>query len=773
MPDSVLTANNQNEIIEQLAVGNQIIKIGSIHGAIVNTAAEKDQTAVHSRSTPIFILPRPCNKLFNRQEVIRDAIATLKSGQSLELYGSAGSGKSTLLGYLAHNYQLTSSFPDGVISLSPVHPYVGDILQSIWEAFYKGDIPHKQIDRQVYQQIQEKQALIVLDDDNKLVKQDLEELMNAACNCTFLIASSTKRLRHKGVSISLDGLSDSDALTFVEGELQRPLTKEEQPAAQLLCAILAGHPMYLKLVIASILAEGKSLDEVVSQLPTSASRDDLIQQIVRSLSQPQRNILTLLAVMDGVGLRSGQIIAIAQRPDALGIIQALQMRHLVQFDGTHFSVSPTVVAVLPPEWKAIAPQEQVITYFANWAERYKPQPKSLLLEIDAIVQIIDIAVKTSRWQDVLRLVKAVESSIALSRRWSLWEQVLQRGLQASQVEQDRVSEAWALHQLGTCALCLEDNARAVHYLTKAIQLRASFGDKIGVAVTRHNFNLRKKMTPVDQTKLNSVISTDTSNNHPPFLTNSAVDADTSPLPAPEESNNLEISPSQGLLTRMNVVIEDVVPPSQPLYRGRFLSSKGLITTGILASAGLFTWFNWHRFTPTPVTSSSNELKDTPKLLPIQEHKSTKAVSASHISKPVPIPSVTLAPIVESTPKVDPPLKAPKWDTQPSTVKQISEANDRKQLKTESKLAPLPTATPNETFTPAPLTELSQPIPEATPTPTFTPMPTPTSVPQAEALPNHNFAPIPIPQAQATPNRAISPNGIVVPTQEKGGDSKNN
>ena len=771
MPDSVLTAKIRNEFIDQLAVGNYIVKVGSSHGAVVNAATEENQTTVHSRSTPILMLPHPCQKLVNRQETIKAAIATLQSGQSVEFHGPAGYGKSSLIRYLAHSHQLRSSFPDGVISLSPLHPYVDDILQTMWEAFYEADNPYKQVSQQIYQQLKDKQALVVLDED-KLIKQELEELMHTASKCTFLVASSTSRIRQGGVSIMLSGLSSSDALTFVEGELQRSLTPEELPSAQLLCTVLSGHPMHIQLVIASILANGKSITEVVGQLPTSAPRDYLIQQIGLSLSQPQRNILTLLVVMNGVGLQSEQIIAIAQQPDALTILEELQRRRLVQFNGTHYSVSKAIVEVLPSEWKATKLEEQVIAYFTKWAERYSQQSKSLLLEIDVIVQIIDLALKSNRWQDVLRLVQAIEGAIALSRRWILWERVLLRGLQASHLEQDQAAEAWALHQLGTCALCLEDNARATHYLTKALQLRESLDDEIGLSVTRHNFNLLN-ISPVDQTKSHLVVDTVTQLNtvtqidQPQHSSNPQTEPVTLILPVAqpltENPNNPQSPASQHLLTRMNVVIEDALPPNQPFYKADWLSSKALIATGILASGGLLAWFNWHRFTPTP-TSSTNEPKTTPIPLPITKNKSKKVAKPSNIAKPIHMPNITFPPLIEPTPsKVEPPLPEPKFDYQPPSTDIKNKANNRKQSKPRPTSAPSPTVlstvTPTDTLTPAP-------TPEATPTPTFTPIPTPTQTPQAEATPNSTFSQTAIPQAQAAPNSTFSPNGIVVPTQER-------
>ncbi|MBR8837075.1 MAG: hypothetical protein DSM106950_24500 [Stigonema ocellatum SAG 48.90 = DSM 106950] len=758
MPDGIITASIAEEIIDQLAVGNHIIQIGSLHGAIANIATAQDKPTVCSHSTPILIRTRLLEKLLDREEAVKEAIAVLQSGQSVEFYSPAGYGKTFLLSYLAHNHQATSPFGDGVISLSPHHPYIGDILQSIWEAFYESDIPYKPTNKQISQQIHDKRALVVLD-ESKLIKHEMEELMNAARSCTFLIASSTSRIQQRGRSMVLPGLSNNDALVLVEDELQRSLQKAELPAAKSLCAILKGHPMHLRLAIASMVEDGKSLAEVVSQLPTNAPSNFLIQQIVASLSKSQRKILALLAIMDGVGLKSEQVITITQLPDATVDLEALHRRHLVQLDGFYYSISKTIVEALPPQWKVMtAPQENAIAYFTNWAEHHRQQPKSLLLEIDAMAQILDVAVRACRWREVLRLVKAVEGSLVLSRRWSLWEQVLQQGLQASQAEQDQVAEAWALHQLGTRALCLEEYASAINYLTKAIQLRKSLGDKMGVSLTRHNLHLLKILTR-EGTKLDSIVDTDTHKNSPKIFSAPVTDVEESPLPLTEDSNG-QLSSSQHLLTRMNIVIENTGSSAKPSYKSVLLSPKGVITTGILAAGGLLMWFNWHRFTHVNSPPSTTVPKATAKPSPIAKRKPKATAKPSPIAEPTSTGTATLSPIIEPIPTVNPPIKPPIVEFQKPITNTRYKVNNRKNSKRTLQSPPVPTATPTPTQAPTPTTQLREFTPQPTVTPStqlpLTPHPTPT--PTAAPTPTTPFS-------QLTPQPTPTPTGVPTPTTQ--------
>ncbi|MBD2434706.1 MULTISPECIES: hypothetical protein [Fischerella] len=745
MPHSNLTANIRTDTNGTLAVGKHILQIGSSQGAIAELATIPQQPNLLERSTPVLIRQPPSEKLLEREKPINEAIAALKSGQSVEFYSAVGLGKSFLLRYFAQELQADSVFSDGVISLSSHHPYVSDLLQIIWEAFYgyESDIPYKPTDEQIRQQIQNKHALVILDDGDQLILDEVQKLRNAASNCTFLVASTKQRLPKPAYSTALAGLSIQDALVFLETKMQRSLKIEELPAARSLCIILKGNPMHLQLAIAYILAEERSLAEIVSQLPNSQASIYLIQQIIESLPHTHRNILEILAVMGEVGLLEEEVAAITQQPDASEILKNLQQRYLIQQEDSRYRINKTIREILPPAWKLGTPLENAIAYFINWTQLYLQQPQNLLAKIDAIIQILEVAVRASRWQVVLHLAKAVESLLALSKRWGLWEHVLQRGLQASQAERDKASEAWALHQLGTRALCLEENTVAFRYFTRALELRESLSDVTGLALTRQNFNLLPSSLLVTQ---------------PPNIHNGGSESHTLPKieKNPNFSNHVQKSkvesPKNGYqpvvnhqfastiqakeanplppssvspLTRMNIVEGHTLPP-QPL-RQNFLLSQGVITTGILVSGGLLAWFYWDRIAPQPNQSDTSKPQAT--TTPLAQPETEATFTPSPIAKPTTSEIPTLSPIKplkESKPRIDPALTPPTFP-EPTFVKP-------KQPQSKPTSAPVPTYSPTPTpeptptvetepgfnFTPVPSPAFGIPSPTTSPTPTFEP-----------------------------------------------------
>ncbi|MDM9380304.1 hypothetical protein QUB80_06265 [Chlorogloeopsis sp. ULAP01] len=759
IPDSNFIEKIQIEMIGKLAVGNYVIQVGSSYGAIANAATIQKQPILPQNSTPALIRHPPYKQRLEYQDLLQEALAALQSRQSVEFCTPIGFDQTELLLYLAHKLQASSSFVDGVIYLSPIHPYVDDFLQSIWEVFYQSHIPYKPTNKQIRQQIQNKSALIVLNENN-LTTEEVTELRNALSKCTFVFASSKKHLHKQGRSIELSGLSIQDALVLVEEELQSSLTIEERPAAISLCKIMQGHPIYLRLAIAYMLEDGRSLVDIVSQLPTSEPEKYLIQQILESLTGRQRSILDLLAVMGDAGLSAEQIIAITQQPKTPNMLENLCRLHLLRHQENRYTLNKIIAEVLPPAWKLKAVLESVITYFTNWAQKYYRQPKILGTEIDAITQVIEVAVKASRWQDVLRLVKVIESSLALNKQWSLWEQVLQRGLQASQARGDRASEAWILHQLGTRTLCLEENAVAADYLTKALEIRLSLSDKTAATATRHNLNF---------------LSSNVSTLPPQNFQNSSADTNSNHNQQVRKDTNSQSSTLPPALTRMSIVTKNTSPVGKPHNANFLLSPKRMIATGILASGGLLILFNWHRFTPSPTKPSTSEPKATIKPAPITKPTSRATQTPSVITQPTSVPTATLSPLPENTPIIDPVIS-------PVFPEPVTGRNQNSN--TEGKSAPQPTSSPTPTSTPTPeATPLSIP----TPTPETTPTPTPISPPlfespTPETLPIPTFTPTPEPSTSQIPSSSIitplptataipkaeitSPNlDVTVPTQE--------
>jgi len=129
---------------------------------------------------------------------------------------------------------------------------------------------------------------------------------------------------------------------------------------------------------------------------------------------------------------------------------------------------------------------RAITYFTAWAERQRRNTGSLLEARDALLRVQHHATDTRRWGEALRLGRLLENTLVLSARWGAWELVLERCLAAAKAIGDRSVEAWALHQMGTRAVCLGEEGNARRLLNQSAALRDTLGERAAAATGRRN-----------------------------------------------------------------------------------------------------------------------------------------------------------------------------------------------------------------------------------------------------------------------------------------------
>ena len=490
-----LPSRNQNQ---QLILGNHNIQFGDIHGSLVDITLKYSQPQLESLPTPVpqleplptpvSLLPKDFPYLVGRKEEINLAIASFESFQPLEFYSKPGLGKTVLIRHLAYHSQATAPFTDGIISFFEFHQSVSDLLQSFFEAFYK--VPPNYIVKstEICQSLKDKKALVILD-NQELSKKEIEKLINAVPSFTFLIASSERCLWGEGKAQMLRGLASEEALKLIQQTLNCTFTPEEAFAAKSLCETLKGHPQEIIYALGKVQAEGCSLKELLHQ--DQASELSFIQQMLEPLTTRERFIIAVLAAFGGIALLAKHAAGMTNISDVEAIFKTLKQRNLVQFDGSRYRVSRTLVEALEkdPAWDLTLWKEKALKYFTDWAEQHQNDTTQILEESDAIIEVLQWGVETEHWVEVLKLVKLTESSFALGKQWGLWERVLQWGLKAARAIPDPAAEAWALHQLGSRALCLKEIAIASSCLRKSLKLRKALDDKPGIAVTRHNLKL--------------------------------------------------------------------------------------------------------------------------------------------------------------------------------------------------------------------------------------------------------------------------------------------
>jgi hypothetical protein len=472
----------------------------------------------------------------------------------LEISGEPGQGKTSLLWAVGNSPAAdVQRFPGGVVYHDNKDQPEPDLLQSLFGLFYQLPQNYKPSPEEIHRGLHPLQALLLLDDVS-LTTDQLTDLRSQAPNCTFVLATTERALWGQGRSLPLGGLPPEDCLALIARELGRPLTPAEQAAARQVCEALKGNPDRL-LKVADRARKGQSI-EAIQQ---SIAHAPLTPVLLAGLPTPEMRVLSVIALGRRKAIPFEHIAPLADLPDVRPALQSLQERRLVQAHSPRYSLTGTLANELWRDWDLTPWAERALDYFIGWTEAQQADPRRMFDSLDVILSLLEWAVSRQHWTQVLRLGRLVQAALALSLRWAAWLQVLNWILMAARALGEKSAEGWALHQIGTHALCVGNHSAAHTFLNQALQLRHAIGDQAGLAVTQHNLNLLL-----------------------------------GPL-AP---------PSQG----------KPQPPRQPPQQPPSIAVGGalkwilplILVTGLVAAAlGVWFWHPWTRFRPAPAESPTS------------------------------------------------------------------------------------------------------------------------------------------------------------------------
>jgi pSer/pThr/pTyr-binding forkhead associated (FHA) protein len=472
--------------IGQIHIGSYSLSPDPVYGGALQSADRGQVPEPQDRRPPIYVRPCHFGAIVNRKTEVKAASAS-GPNSPLQFYGPHGAGKSTLLCYLAHQ-PFAVTFPDGIIHLLARGRGVIDILQNIYNAFYDQHAGFIATEGEIRTRLQSKNALILLD-DVELDPESTSELLAAAPKCTFILASTQRCLPKGGRIIELDNFKSDDALELFGKVLGRGLNAEEIPLVKMICSTLGNTPV--RIIQAASYVRGMQLPigGVASALNIAVPVNGLNNLIVQSLSDAERHVVAILATLGGGSIHNRHLPSLVGTKNTKGVLEGLMGRGLVRESDNRYSLAGTFVEYLQQEWDLSDWAIRILEHFSGWVERHQEQPEYVLYETEAILAILSWAVRAGRWQGVLRLCRGVESLMMIGKQWGTWQTVLQSGLQAAQMLGDQAAEAWALHQLGTRAMCLGDPTTARSALEQAFKIRQSIGDRVGAELTRQNQSL--------------------------------------------------------------------------------------------------------------------------------------------------------------------------------------------------------------------------------------------------------------------------------------------
>ncbi|HXV33705.1 MAG TPA: PASTA domain-containing protein [Gaiellaceae bacterium] len=451
------------------------VSLDAAEGALLDRLADVRQPV--PLPLPLDSRPRRFPNHVDREVVAEALLAEAATAGALNLYGEPGIGKSHVLAHAAHLPEADG--PDGVVYVPAGEAPLDDVLQALFEEFFDCGIPAVRPSRsRLRRELAGRRALVVAD-GLELAPEEARALLEAAPECTFVVASTGRTLR-EGATIRLPGLELRYALELVEQELGRPLTAEERPEAERLCEALGGHPWRIREATARARDEGRTLAEAARALDAT--------DMLEALTPGEKSVLAGLAAAGGGPVGVGHLRELAAVEDVEPVLADLERRHLVFSHSPRYSLAPPLLEEIEARWDLDPQRERALDHYAGWCERNRGEPE-VAVEQPALVGLVRWAAATGRADEAVRLGRAADPALAASGRFGSWRENVGAVLEAARRGGDQAAEAWALHQRGTWTACLVGGEPALADLEAARELRERIGDRAGEAATRHNIEV--------------------------------------------------------------------------------------------------------------------------------------------------------------------------------------------------------------------------------------------------------------------------------------------
>jgi tetratricopeptide (TPR) repeat protein len=410
-----------------------------------------------------------------RAAQLAELVRLLSAGRRavIEIAGRDGIGKSTLVQEVVAD-PAAAAF-DGVVVLRGSTGF-DDQLQSVLEAAYLFDQPYVPLARERDRLLSGLRMLVAIEDFEGGT-DEARRLASALPNSSLIFTSDRVRLPKFAATVELGGLDERDGVklfSYVTGEL----TGEERMHAAL-APNLSPTPLELKLAAAA--EESAPAVEAVA-----SGAQQHVWQITGSRASLEMRVLAVFAAFGGGPLDAAfarDMIGFPPEP----IFSGLERRGLIDCDGERYSLRPWVLEIVAAH-PALPRVDSALVTFGEWLETFPTSPR-IVACAEASLALLRNSWYTSSLPDVVRVGRLLGDALLFAGRPNLAVDTYQTVADAASLNKDRVSEAWALHQIGTVYFALGDDDRATAAFHRSLELREKTNNQMSIAVTRHNLSL--------------------------------------------------------------------------------------------------------------------------------------------------------------------------------------------------------------------------------------------------------------------------------------------
>ncbi|MFR9726244.1 ATP-binding protein [Streptomyces sp. MS19] len=452
--------------------GNHNVVIDA-HGSTVNVLPPQRRPTPVRRGR-VALLPRRQREPVGRGADLAGLRHALLAHGLVQVWGPPGVGKSTLLRHAAHHLE---PGPDGVLFLDAAHREPGDLAQEVFEACYDapGYAPTGPELRRLMAGIR---VTVYVDggDGGDPAPEGLRLLADAAPDATFVFASQERSLPGESGHLELRGLDSASGLRLLERELEQPLPEGERAAADELCALSLGRPLFL--LRAAGLAAPDASGGVT--LPRPAAVTGLLPLLLDRLDAASVRTLRLFATLNGAGLDPVHVGALCGVPGAEQVcVRLARLGLLAAAERGYRSAADVVPEILRRSPEAY-PADRLCDHFARWAELPTTTPAQVADHGRALELAAALAERQGRPDLAVRLARAVSPYLAQSLRFGVWGRLLDQGHDAARRAGDTAATAYFTHEKAIRCLLIGRRVVAAALLAEAVVLWRQLGDDAGV-----------------------------------------------------------------------------------------------------------------------------------------------------------------------------------------------------------------------------------------------------------------------------------------------------
>ncbi|MFD0430451.1 ATP-binding protein [Streptomyces zhihengii] len=479
-----------------------------------HTAAERAEVT-RAALPPVPAGPAaPRLPLLERDEPRERLVRLLGQGRSVRLTGAAGSGRTVLLDAVAE--ECAAVAPDGVVRLNGLHRTPGELLQELFAAVYSA--PGQRPDRNALAGFVRDIGAVVVLDDLEFGGAALDELLDAAPECAFLLAATPEVAAPSADSpleeVFLGGLGRATALDLLRQVVGRVLTEEEANWAGDLWFESEGLP--LRFVQAGAL---------LRQCDDLRGDPEAFEEFAPFDAVQGRDV-PLPSLGEGGARAAARLPADRVRPRhpaprrrarrrgaAPGPSARPHRRHPRGRGGRRAHVLRPALArrpALPPRRRSARPApgeglrrgrrgprphggpalHLVGRPPSVTPERAASEADALLASLAALVPAGDAGYAGT----AVLLARSAAPAFAAGRHWGAWERTLRVGSQAARIAGEVAEDAYFHHELGVLALCTGNLDRARAELEASIAMRGALADRNGTVAGRRTLALVEDRT---------------------------------------------------------------------------------------------------------------------------------------------------------------------------------------------------------------------------------------------------------------------------------------